>query len=65
MWEKKFLKKNPRIVQKKFKKKIFLLKKPYKKIAKNLCNMNPWINNIPWLAIDHNSKPCQDIKVES
>ena len=27
--------------------KIFFLKKPYKKIANNLCNMNPWINNVP------------------
>ena len=26
--------------------------------------MNPWINNIPWLAIDHNPEPCQGIRVE-
>ena len=47
IWEKDILKKNPRIVQTKFILKFFYLKKPYKKIANNLCNKNPWINNIP------------------
>ena len=42
IWDKKkFLNTNPRIVQKKIILKFFYLKKTYKKIGKNICNMNP------------------------
>lgn len=47
IWEKEIFKENPMIVQTKLIFKFIYLKKPYKKIANNLCNMNPWINNIP------------------